>query len=53
MPEDPDFFLNPVERVTYTYDAAGNRTTMTDDYGQVTYRYDAANRLIEADGETY
>ncbi|ARU60012.1 hypothetical protein CBW65_02230 [Tumebacillus avium] len=53
VPEDPDFFLNPVERATYTYDAAGNRTTMTDDYGQVTYRYDAANRLIEADGETY
>ncbi|TCP52650.1 intein/RHS repeat-associated protein [Tumebacillus sp. BK434] len=53
VPEDPDFFLNPVERVTYTYDAAGNRTSMTDDYGLVTYTYDKANRLTDVDGDTY
>ncbi|WP_198299671.1 polymorphic toxin-type HINT domain-containing protein [Tumebacillus avium] len=53
VPEDPDFFLNPVERVTYTYDAAGNRTSMTDDYGLVTYSYDKANRLTDVDGDSY
>ncbi|WP_176835548.1 MULTISPECIES: RHS repeat protein [unclassified Paenibacillus] len=34
------------KRTTYTYDAQGNRTQMTDPFDQVTeYRYDARNRL--------
>ncbi|HEU4962865.1 MAG TPA: RHS repeat-associated core domain-containing protein [Bacilli bacterium] len=53
VPEDPDFFLNPVSHVTYTYDKVGNRTSMTDDYGIIEYSYDKNNRLLEADGDTY
>jgi RHS repeat-associated protein len=34
--------------VAFTYDAAGNRTAMTDGSGTVSYRYDAANRLTQA-----
>ncbi|MFX4682072.1 RHS repeat domain-containing protein, partial [Acinetobacter baumannii] len=37
--------LNKTE--SYTYDAVGNRKTVTDRTGAVTtYNYDAANRLI-------
>jgi RHS repeat-associated protein len=33
--------------VTYTYDAAGNRTQMTDGAGTKTYAYDSVNRLTQ------
>ncbi|MBN1874149.1 MAG: hypothetical protein JXA33_07950 [Anaerolineae bacterium] len=37
----------------YTYDAAGNRTTLSDATGTHTYTYDAANCLTSVDGVTY
>jgi len=53
VPEAPDFFLNPVAKVTYTYDAVGNRTSMTDDYGLVSFTYDKGNRLLTVDGQSF
>ncbi len=41
------------EQFTYQYDAVGNRVAMTDTAGTHSYTYDAANRLILADGQTY
>ncbi|MBI3245681.1 MAG: VCBS repeat-containing protein [Deltaproteobacteria bacterium] len=41
--------------LTYTYDAAGNRSTMTTPQGTTTYTYDALNRLatvVDATGTT-
>jgi RHS repeat-associated protein len=37
----------------YTYDAVGNRQTMDSPQGEVSYSYDAANRLTSVDGVTY
>jgi RHS repeat-associated protein/uncharacterized repeat protein (TIGR01451 family) len=37
----------------YTYDAVGNRQTKTSPEGEVSYTYDAANRLTDVDGVTY
>jgi len=36
---------SPTVSVSYNYDAAGNRTTMTDPSGSVTYTYDQLSRL--------
>ena len=33
-------------RVSFAYDAVGNRTSMADSTGTTTYTYDAVNRLI-------
>lgn len=35
------------ETLTYTYDAAGNRTSMSTSAGTTSYVYDALNRLVE------
>ncbi len=35
------------ETIAYSYDAVGNRQTMTDESGETTYVYDANNRLTE------
>ncbi len=37
----------------YTYDAVGNRQTMDSPEGEVSYTYDAANRLTSVAGVTY
>jgi RHS repeat-associated protein/uncharacterized repeat protein (TIGR01451 family) len=37
----------------YTYDAVGNRQIMDSPEGEVSYSYDAANRLTSVDGVTY
>jgi RHS repeat-associated protein len=37
----------------YTYDAVGNRQSMTSPEGTVSYTYDAANRLTSVGGVTY
>jgi YD repeat-containing protein len=39
-----------VGRYPVMCDAVGNRTSMTDDYDQVGYTYNAANQMVEADG---
>lgn len=41
---------HPAGSVSYAYDAAGNRTTMTDATGVTTYTYDALDRIIEIAG---
>jgi len=38
-----------VAPLSYTYDALGNRTSLTDRLGLHTYAYDALNRLTSAD----
>jgi YD repeat-containing protein len=38
---------------TYAYDAAGNRTAMTDTAGAHSYTYDDANRLTSVNSVTY
>ncbi|MFF0819747.1 LamG-like jellyroll fold domain-containing protein [Micromonospora haikouensis] len=38
------------QQVTYAYDAAGNRTNVTDPAGTRSYTYDARNRLTSATG---
>jgi YD repeat-containing protein len=47
-PEQPDYLIDPVEKVEYSYDAAGNRTKMTSDGETTRYNYDKANRLTQA-----
>jgi RHS repeat-associated protein len=37
--------VTPTANVSFAYDAAGNRTSMTDGLGSVTYNYDARGRL--------
>jgi YD repeat-containing protein len=37
----------------YTYDAVGNRQSLTTHEGVVNYQYDAANRLTSVNGQTY
>lgn len=37
---------------TYTYDAMGNRLTLTTKTGTINYKYDSDNRLLQA-GDTY
>ena len=37
-----------IASAAYTYDAAGNRTAMTDDFGAHSYGYDAASKLTSA-----
>ena len=39
--------------VSYTYDAVGNRLTMTDSTGTTMYSYDANDRLLTEVGPTY
>jgi YD repeat-containing protein len=41
------------ETFEYAYDAAGNRTAMTDTAGAHSYTYDDANRLTSVDSVTY
>ncbi|MGQ9683769.1 MAG: RHS repeat-associated core domain-containing protein [Anaerolineae bacterium] len=38
----------PMERVSYTYDAVGNRTSQTTAAGTINYTYDSANQLLTA-----
>jgi RHS repeat-associated protein len=42
---------HPSGTLAYAYDAGGNRTTITDDEGKHTYRYDDLNRLTGAQHE--
>lgn len=49
--ERPDYLMEPTSEAFYTYDVAGNRTSITTDEGTVQYTYDAANRLL-SDGES-
>jgi YD repeat-containing protein len=37
----------------YTYDAVGNRLSLTTTVGVVNYQYDAANRLTSVNGQAY
>jgi YD repeat-containing protein len=37
----------------YTYDAVGNRQSLTTHEDVVNYQYDAANRLTSVNGQTY
>jgi YD repeat-containing protein len=37
----------------YTYDAVGNRQSLTTHQDVVNYQYDAANRLTSVNGQTY
>jgi len=39
--------------VNYTYDAVGNRTSMTSDGEKIDYSYDSANRLLSAGGQSF
>ncbi len=41
------------QRFGYAYDRVGNRTVLTDALGVQVYTYDAANRLTNADGQSY
>jgi YD repeat-containing protein len=41
------------EYYTYTYDAVGNRLSLTTGGGVVNYQYDAANRLTSVNGQAY
>ena len=34
--------------VTYSYDGAGNRLTMSDDWQTTSYSYNAANQMVQA-----
>lgn len=43
-PTDP-LYVAPVQPVHFTYDSAGNRETMTDGIGSVTYAYDTLSRM--------
>jgi len=49
----PAYLVEPVENVSYSYDAAGNRISMTKDGEETKYTYDAANRLLRAGGTGY
>ena len=40
-----DYNIEPAATVTFGYDAAGNRSSMTDGQGTVNYQYDASSRL--------
>ena len=40
----------PGGNITYAYNAAGNRTSMTDGLGSTAYTYDALNRLTQVAG---
>ena len=51
--EKPDYLVDPTSEAYYTYDAAGNRTSLTTDAGTVNYTYDAANRLISDGSNDY
>jgi RHS repeat-associated protein len=41
------------EYYRYTYDAVGNRLSLTTTVGVVNYQYDAANRLTSVNGQAY
>ncbi len=41
------FLPHSASAVSYTYDLAGRRTSMTDPTGTTTYQYDAAGRLTK------
>jgi YD repeat-containing protein len=41
------------ESFAYTYDAVGNRLSLTTGEGVVNYEYDAANRLTSVNGQAY
>lgn len=45
--------VNGNETISYTYDAVGNRLTMTDATGVIRYVYDRNNRLLSAGNVTY
>jgi RHS repeat-associated protein len=49
----PQYLINPQSRVTYTYDAVGNRISMENDEGRTEYCYNAANQLIKAGDVDY
>ncbi|MHB9145339.1 MAG: hypothetical protein ACYC5Y_08410, partial [Symbiobacteriia bacterium] len=51
--EAPAYLLDPQSQVSYTYDAVGNRLSMTGDNGTTGYTYDAANRMLTAGSNTY
>ena len=38
--------ITPTSNATFAYDAAGNRTSMTDGFGSKSYQYDQLSRLI-------
>jgi YD repeat-containing protein len=44
----PDYLMEPQSHVQYTYDAVGNRLSMTNDTETVRYTYNAANQLLQA-----
>ncbi len=44
-PTDP-LYVAPAQPVHFTYDLAGNRLTMTDGIGSVTYAYNTLSRLL-------
>lgn len=55
---DPLYRLNQAayssgECFQYAYDKVGNRVTMTTTVGTTAYQYDNANRLTNANGQTY
>ncbi len=51
--EEPAYLLEPTSRVVYTYDAVGNRLSMTTDQGTIRYTYDKANRMLSAGDTVY
>lgn len=50
MPIDdqPDYLIKPYDKVSYTYDAVGNRLSMTTDEEVTHYEYNSINQLLTA-----
>ncbi|MFT9487212.1 MAG: RHS repeat-associated core domain-containing protein [Tepidibacillus sp.] len=49
----PGYLLEPQSKVQYTYDAVGNRLSMTNDQGIIQYKYNAADQLIQSGDTQY
>ncbi|MCM3746391.1 hypothetical protein M3223_03395 [Paenibacillus pasadenensis] len=48
-----DSMVAPASEVSYTYDADGNRSTMSTDGKTIAYDYDAAGRMLSAGEESF
>jgi YD repeat-containing protein len=53
IPLEPDYLIPISAKVTYQYDAVGNRVQMVTDQATTDYRYDEAGRLVQAGDVQY